>query len=50
MKSTATRRKAPAKRAAVPKKTVQPIPAGYGAVTPYLSVRGAEQAAKQASG
>jgi len=44
MKKKAARRKPPAKRAAAPKKKVQPIPAGYGAVTPYLSVRGAAQA------
>jgi len=44
MKKKAMRRKLPAKRAAAPKKKVQPIPAGYGAVTPYLSVRGAAQA------
>ena len=37
MKKKAMRRKPPAKK-------VQPIPAGYGAVTPYLSVRGAAQA------
>ena len=37
MKKKAMRRKLPAKK-------VQPIPAGYGAVTPYLSVRGAAQA------
>ena len=43
MKKKAMRRKPPAKRAAAPKK-VQPIPAGYGAVTPYLSVRGAAKA------
>jgi PhnB protein len=35
----------PAKRAAATrKKKVQPIPAGYSAVTPYLSIRGAAQA------
>ncbi len=28
------------------KKKVQPIPAGYGAVTPYLSIRGAAKAIK----
>jgi PhnB protein len=44
MKKKAMRRKLPAKRAAAPKKKVQPIPAGYSAVTPYLSVRGAAQA------
>ena len=43
MKKKATRRKPPAKRAAA-KKKVQPIPAGYSAVTPYLAVRGAAQA------
>jgi hypothetical protein len=42
MKSKAKRR-VPAKRVAA-KKKVQPIPAGYSAVTPYLSVRGAAQA------
>lgn len=35
--------KAPAKKAAA-KKAVRPIPAGYHAVTPYLSIRGAAQA------
>jgi len=44
MKKKAMRRKLPAKRAAAPKKKVQPIPAGYSTVTPYLSVRGAAQA------
>ena len=44
MKKKAARRKLLAKRAAAPKKKVQRIPAGYGAVTPYLSVRGAAQA------
>ena len=43
MKRKAPRRKAAAKKAAAPRK-VQPIPAGYEAVTPYLSVRGAAQA------
>jgi PhnB protein len=44
MKSKA-KRMAPAKKAAPKKKKkVQPIPAGYSAVTPYLSVRGAAQA------
>ena len=38
MKKKAARRKLP------PKRKVQPIPAGYGTVTPYLSVRGAAQA------
>jgi PhnB protein len=42
MKRKATRRKLPAKSAAA--KKVQPIPAGYSAVTPYLAVRGAAQA------
>ena len=41
MKIKAARRKLPAKRS--PEK-VQPIPAGYSAVTPYLAVRGAAQA------
>lgn len=40
----AKRRKAAAKRSAAPRKKVQPIPAGYHAVTPYLSIRGAAQA------
>jgi len=44
MKRKTTRRKAPAKKAAPKKKKVQPIPAGYSAVTPYLSIRGAAQA------
>ena len=34
MKRKSTRKKLPAKRAAAPKKKVQPIPAGYTAVTP----------------
>jgi PhnB protein len=42
MKRKKAVRKAPAKKAA-PKK-VLPIPAGYHAVTPYLSIRGAAQA------
>ena len=41
MKIKAARRRLPAKRS--PEK-VQPIPAGYSAVTPYLAVRGAAQA------
>ena len=36
-------KKAPAKKAAV-KAKVQPIPAGYHSVTPYLSIRGAADA------
>ncbi len=44
MKTKPTRRKLPVKRAAAPKKKVQPIPAGYSAVTPYLALRGAAQA------
>jgi PhnB protein len=40
MKKKAARRKA----RATPAKKVQAIPAGYGTVTPYLSVRGAAQA------
>ena len=45
MKRKAMRRKAPARKAAAPqKKKVQPIPAGYHSVTPYLSLRGAAQA------
>ena len=43
MKSKAKRR-VPAKKAAPKKKKVQPIPAGYSAVTPYLSIRGAAEA------
>jgi len=43
MKRKPARRKLPAKRAAA-KKKVQPIPAGYSVVTPYLAVRGAAQA------
>ena len=42
MKRNKAVRKAPARKAA-PKK-VLPIPAGYHAVTPYLSIRGAAQA------
>jgi PhnB protein len=44
MKKKAARRKLPAKRTAAPKLKARPIPAGYGVVTPYLSVRGAAQA------
>ena len=44
MKRKTARRKAPAKRAAAKKKKVQPIPAGYHAITPYLAVRGGAQA------
>ena len=43
MKRKTTRKKVPAKETAKAKK-VQPIPAGYSAVTPYLSVRGAAEA------
>ncbi len=43
MKSKA-KRKVPAKKAAPKKKKVQPIPAGYNSVTPYLSIRGAAEA------
>jgi PhnB protein len=43
MKKKAIRRKLPAKRV-VAKKKVQPIPAGYHAITPYLAVRGGAQA------
>jgi PhnB protein len=39
-----TRSKAQAKKAAVQQKKVQPVPAGYHSVTPYLSIRGAAQA------
>ena len=39
----AAAKKAPVKKAAA-KKAVRPIPAGYHAVTPYLSIRGAAQA------
>jgi len=42
MKGKATRKNLPAKKAAA--KKVQPIPAGYSVVTPYLAVRGAAQA------
>jgi PhnB protein len=42
MKRKKAARRAPARKAA-PKK-VRPIPAGYHAVTPYLSIRGAAQA------
>ena len=42
MKRKKAVRKAPAKKA--PAKKVQPIPAGYHSVTPYLSIRGAAQA------
>ena len=41
---TKAKRRLPAKKAAPKKKKVQPIPAGYSAVTPYLSIRGAAQA------
>jgi PhnB protein len=48
MKRNKAVRKAPAKKApvkkAAAKKAVRPIPAGYHAVTPYLSIRGAAQA------
>ncbi|HTN27863.1 MAG TPA: VOC family protein [Burkholderiales bacterium] len=48
MKRKKAIRKAPAKKApvkkAAAKKAVRPIPAGYHAVTPYLSIRGAAQA------
>ena len=45
MKRKAPRSKAPAKKIAAPqKKKVQPVPAGYHSVTPYLSLRGASQA------
>jgi PhnB protein len=40
MKRKPARRKAPAKKAS----KVKPIPAGYHAVTPYLSIRGAARA------
>src|SRR5262245_5487895 len=43
MKRKEAVRKAPARKAAAQKR-VQPIPAGYHSVTPYLSVRGAAQA------
>ena len=43
MKRRKAVRKAPAQRAAA-KKKVQPIPAGYHSVTPYLSIRGAADA------
>ncbi len=44
MKRKATRSKVLTKKAPAPKKKVRPIPAGYSAVTAYLSVRGAAQA------
>jgi PhnB protein len=44
MKKKVTRRKASARSRTAPRKRVAPIPAGYSAVTPYLSVRGAAQA------
>ena len=43
MKRKKAMKKAPAKKAAA-KKKVQPIPAGYHSVTPYLSIRGAADA------
>jgi len=43
MKRREAVKKAPAKKAAA-KKKVQPIPAGYHSVTPYLSIRGAAEA------
>ena len=43
MKRKKAMKKAPAKEAAA-KKKVQPIPAGYHSVTPYLSIRGAADA------
>ena len=43
MKRRKAVRKAPAKKAAA-KKKVQPIPAGYHSVTPYLSINGAANA------
>jgi len=33
-----------AKKPTAPRKKVSPIPAGYHAVTPYLSIRGAAEA------
>ena len=42
MKGKKTVKKAPAKKVAA--KKVRPIPTGYHAVTPYLSIRGAAQA------
>jgi PhnB protein len=44
MKKRAIRKKAAAKRIVTRKKAVKPIPDGYHAVTPYLSVRGAARA------
>jgi PhnB protein len=44
MKKRAIRKKAAAKGTVARKKAVKPIPAGYHAVTPYLSVRGAARA------
>ena len=43
MKRKKAVRKAPAKKAAA-KKRVQPIPAGYHSVTPYLAIHGAAEA------
>jgi PhnB protein len=42
VKRKPSRSKSPAKKAAA--KKVQPIPAGYNVVTPYLAIRGAAQA------
>jgi PhnB protein len=44
MKKRAIRKKAAAKRIVTRKKAVKPIPDGYHAVTPYLSIRGAARA------
>ena len=43
MKRKKAVRKAPAKKAAA-KKRVQPVPAGYHSVTPYLAIQGAAEA------
>jgi PhnB protein len=44
MKKKLMQKKLTQKKAAAPKKKVKPIPEGYHAVTPYLSVRGAARA------
>jgi PhnB protein len=44
MKKKVMQKKVTQKKAAAPKKKVKPIPEGYHAVTPYLSVRGAARA------
>jgi PhnB protein len=44
MKRKKTTARKAAKKPAAPRKKVAPIPAGYHAVTPYLSIRGAAEA------